>query len=244
MHSSALAQLKDHYRRAQGSVNYWNNAARAARKDVHRHTGQRKDNDCLRLANCETKAIEAAKQLEAIKAQLTELDPHGAHARQHNAMRSAINRAQRDIQHFEHLASLPGQNEHTQAQHHTRLAQRRAKLLQLQEALARHNTNINQQVEQRQAQHNDLAIARSICRGIDQHTALLNADAQQPRPVTTTHNRPTPAALVQALNAAIQLAKQHGELTQVHQLQQILAGQLEQLAFKQDLQQPGEPSSP
>ena len=138
-----ITELKDQYRRAQGSVNYWSNAARAAQRDADKHTGQRQAHDLARLANFQIKAIEANKQLDDIKAQLSELDPQGARARQLTAIRSAIARANRHIAHIQHLADLPGQSEHTIGHYRAKLNAKRAKLAQLTDALASERAKVN-----------------------------------------------------------------------------------------------------
>ena len=132
---TAIDQLRQQFRRLQGSVNYWNNAARAAQRGADKHTGQRKNHDLQRLAEFTNKALAANKQLDQIKTQLTELDPKGARARQLNALRSAIARANKDIAQLQHLADLPGQSQDTLSHYQAKLNTKRAKLAQLVDAL-------------------------------------------------------------------------------------------------------------
>lgn len=130
-----IAELRRLYRIKQGSLNYWNNAARAARVDVERHDGRRQENDRRRLAEFEKKALAAHEALELVKAQLNELDPEGVKARQANALRSAIARAHREMQHFEVLAGSAGTAEIRQY-YDKKIDARRVKLAELEEALS------------------------------------------------------------------------------------------------------------
>ena len=135
MSQSRLAELKNQYRRAQGSVNFWSNAIRSARRAADKHSGARQAADLARLKDFESKAAAAQQQLTQIKAQLTELDPQGARARQLNALRSAIARANKDIAQLQHLADLPGQSQDTLSHYQAKLNTKRAKLAQLVDAL-------------------------------------------------------------------------------------------------------------
>mgnify|MGYP003576094005 CR=1 FL=1 len=156
---TAIDQLRQQFRRLQGSVNYWNNAARAAQRGADNHTGQRKEDDLKRLAEFNKKAIAAQQQLDQVKNQLTELDPKGARARQLNALRSAIARANREIQHCQHLANLPGQSSEAKEHWQARLTRRQAKLQQLLDGLANHNTKLNRLAQQKRDQAELIAVA-------------------------------------------------------------------------------------
>lgn len=155
---TALDQLRHQFRRLQGSVNFWTNAARAAQRDADKHTGQRHNNDLQRLAEFTDKALAANKQLDHIKTQLQELDPKGSRARQLNALRSAIARANREIRRYEHLANLPGQSAESKEHWHARLNQRKAKLQQLLEALANNNTELQRLAQRQRDQAHHAAI--------------------------------------------------------------------------------------
>lgn len=162
MDKSKLNELRKEFRRLQGSVNYWKNAARAARRDADRHVGERQALDLARLADCEKKAVQASQQLDGIKAQLTELDPKGARARQLNALRSAIGRAKREILHFAHLAKISNDASYRQLCE-TRLARRQTKLAQLEQALLEQHRELaklaDDQEQKRQYLAKHIAIA-------------------------------------------------------------------------------------
>ena len=182
--ASAIEELRHQFRRLQGSVNFWNNAARGARQDADRHTGTRQAQDLARLADCEHKAIAAAKQLNHIKDQLTELDPNGARARQNNALRSAIARAKRDVAHFEHLAALPGQNTVTRHHINRRLTNRLAKLAQLNNALAKQKAEAEHLARHKRAQREHLAVIDQLIgydpmKGTDEDQAQALAEQQR-----------------------------------------------------------------
>ena len=184
MNASTIEALRHEFRRLQGSVNYWNNAARAAQQDADRHTGTRQARDLARLADCEQKAIAAAKELNQIKDQLTELDPNGARARQSHALRSAIARAKRDVAHFQHLASLPGQNPVTRDHINRRLANRLAKLVQLNTALAKEKAEAEHLARYKRAEREHLAVIDQVIgydpmKGTDEDQAEALAEQQR-----------------------------------------------------------------
>ena len=226
-HKSALDQLKHEFRRLQGSVNYWNNAARAAQRDADKHTGQRKDNDLKRLAESLDQAIAAQKQLDQVKAQLTELDPKGARARQLNALRSAIARANREIARFEHLAALPGQSDQARQHWQTRLANRKDKLQQLLDALTRHNSETASLANQQRNLADMIAATDRAysCTPISTAAELMLGQAQTPEQQRQSAQQT--AAVVQGLQTAIQDARRRGDLTRADQLQAALEYQLE-----------------
>lgn len=225
MSTSHLAELKDQFRRLQGSVNYWNNAARAARKNAERHEGTRRERDLARLAELEKKAIAAQQQLDQIKAQLTELDPKGARTRQLRSLSSAIERARREIGRFEHLSKLPGQTDDTRQHWEQRLATRRKKLQQLLEAKKKHASDTEQLANQQRAMRECLAIAARP------HSYSLDAEIQRQEArysglavAAATTQQP---GAVDALKKAIEHALRAGDQATADTLAAALAFQLE-----------------
>lgn len=223
MDSSRLADLKHQYRRAQGSVNYWNNAARSAQRAADKHEGTRRQDDLARVAEFTNKAIEAQQRLDAIKAQLTELDPQGARARQLAALRRAITRAHQEIARYKPLASLPGTQ---QAHWQQRLTGRQLKLQQLLDALTRHKKedelNANRQLAK---QDHNAAVNRAYsCTPISSAIEVLHHNLAQTNLQAIQQHR---TAVIEALQTAIDEARRQGDQARADQLGHALAYQLE-----------------
>ena len=241
---TAFDQLRQQFRRLQGSVNYWNNAARAAQRGADKHTGQRKNHDLQRLAEFTNKALAANKQLDQIKTQLTELDPKGARARQLNALRSAIARANREIQHCEHLANLPGQNTPSKEHWQARLTRQQAKLQQLLDALAKHNAELNRLAQQQRGQA-ELIAATDRAYGYHpfdpaelQHSKPANAGSTDMAELDPPQIR----QVIDGLCKAIATARQAGDLARAESLTDVLAHQLELLGLLDDLLSDDDPT--
>ena len=182
------AELRHQTRQLQGSVNYWNNVARAARRATQNHQGARLAADLKRLAEAEARATASQQKLDALRAQFAELDPHGKAERQVRSTRTLISRTKRLIDKETNLAGQLRLADQVKASdfHEAQANKLKAKQQQLEEQLklqlAQREHSAEQQLAQNRerqwAEHMNIAFA-AMDFDPDDEQAFARADQRQ-----------------------------------------------------------------